>query len=96
LKKLCRFSDGSCHRPDRGRKDRLTYQGAYWKFFWRTLRNYLNNPAKLWMGSMILLAGHHFLLYAHEVANELAPVIRTPEDTVNSSVNNLLGDSTGI
>jgi radical SAM superfamily enzyme YgiQ (UPF0313 family) len=75
---------------------RSSYQGAYWKFFWRILRNYLNNPAKLWMGSMILLAGHHFLLYAHEVANELARVIRTPEDTVNSSVNNLLGDSTSI
>jgi hypothetical protein len=27
------------------------------------------------MGTMILLAGHHFLIYAHEVAQELARAI---------------------
>ena len=37
-----------------------SYRGAYWKFLGRILRNYVNNPAKLWMGTMILLAGHHF------------------------------------
>jgi radical SAM superfamily enzyme YgiQ (UPF0313 family) len=52
-----------------------SYRGAYWKFLGRILRNYINNPAKLWMGSMILLAGHHFLIYAHEVAQELAQAI---------------------
>ena len=51
---------------------RSSYRRAYWKFLWRIVRNYANNPAKLWMGSMILLAGHHFLIYAHEVAEELA------------------------
>lgn len=51
---------------------RSSYQRAYWKFLWRIFRNYGNNPTKLWMGSMILLAGHHFLIYAREVAHELA------------------------
>jgi len=51
---------------------RSSYQRAYWKFLWRMMRSYLNHPAKLWMGSMILLAGHHFLIYAQEVAAELA------------------------
>jgi radical SAM superfamily enzyme YgiQ (UPF0313 family) len=55
---------------------RSSYRGAYWKFLWLILRNYLNNPAKLWMGSMILLAGHHFLIYAREVASELARAIQ--------------------
>ncbi|MGA2712687.1 MAG: B12-binding domain-containing radical SAM protein [Bryobacteraceae bacterium] len=59
---------------------RSPYKRAYWKFLWRIVRNYATNPAKLWMGSMILLAGHHFLIYAHEVANELAQAIRTPAD----------------
>jgi radical SAM superfamily enzyme YgiQ (UPF0313 family) len=59
---------------------RSPYKRAYWKFLWSIVRNYATNPAKLWMGSMILLAGHHFLIYAHEVANELAQAIRTPAD----------------
>jgi radical SAM superfamily enzyme YgiQ (UPF0313 family) len=54
---------------------RSSYRGAYWKFLGRIMRNYINNPAKLWMGSMILLAGHHFLIYAHEVAQDLARAI---------------------
>jgi radical SAM superfamily enzyme YgiQ (UPF0313 family) len=56
-----------------------SYRGAYWKFLGRIVRNYINNPAKLWMGSMILLAGHHFLVYAHEVAEELARAIGSGE-----------------
>jgi radical SAM superfamily enzyme YgiQ (UPF0313 family) len=56
-----------------------SYRGAYWKFLGRIVRNYINNPAKLWMGSMILLAGHHFLIYAHEVAEELARAIGSGE-----------------
>jgi hypothetical protein len=31
---------------------------------------------------MILLAGHHFLLYAHEVANELAQAIPAAEEPI--------------
>jgi radical SAM superfamily enzyme YgiQ (UPF0313 family) len=62
---------------------RSSYRGAYWKFLWRLLRTYLNNPAKLWMGSMILLAGHHFLIYAHEVADELAQNTGTADRTIS-------------
>jgi hypothetical protein len=51
---------------------RSQYRRAYWKFLWRILSSFWNNPAKLWMGSMILLAGHHFLIYAREVARDLA------------------------
>jgi hypothetical protein len=47
------------------------------------LRNYANNPAKLWMGSMILLAGHHFLLYSRQVANDLAKSIEFVEAPVS-------------
>ena len=47
------------------------YRGAYWSFLGTVVRNYWNNPAKLWMGSMILLSAQHFLIYAKHVADEL-------------------------
>jgi radical SAM superfamily enzyme YgiQ (UPF0313 family) len=52
-----------------------SYRAPYWKFLLRIVRNYATIPAKLWMGSMILLAGNHFLIYAHEVAKALANAI---------------------
>jgi radical SAM superfamily enzyme YgiQ (UPF0313 family) len=62
---------------------RSSYRGAYWKFLGRVLRNYANNPAKLWMGSMILLAAHHFLIYTREVADDLASSIESIEEPVS-------------
>ncbi len=59
---------------------RSPYKRAYWKFLGRVVRHYATDPTKLWMGTMILLAGHHFLIYAREVAAELAQSIRTPDD----------------
>jgi hypothetical protein len=50
---------------------RSNYRAAYWAFLWRLVRTYVRNDTKLWMGSMILLSAHHFLIYAHQVANEL-------------------------
>lgn len=64
---------------------RSSYRAAYWKFLWRIVRNYATNPAKLWMGSMILLAGHHFLIYAHEVANELGHTMPTADEPIAAS-----------
>jgi radical SAM superfamily enzyme YgiQ (UPF0313 family) len=61
---------------------RSSYRRAYWKFLWRMLRNYSNHPAKLWMGFMILLAGHHFLIYTGQVARELARSIESSEARV--------------
>jgi radical SAM superfamily enzyme YgiQ (UPF0313 family) len=64
---------------------RSSYRRAYWKFLWRLLRTYANHPAKLWMGSMILLAGHHFLIYSRQVANDLARSIEPVEAPVDLS-----------
>jgi radical SAM superfamily enzyme YgiQ (UPF0313 family) len=47
------------------------YRRAYWSFFATIARRYWNNPAKLWMASMLLLSAHHFLVYAQQVADEL-------------------------
>jgi hypothetical protein len=58
---------------------RSSYRRAYWTFLWRLLRTYANNPTKLWLGSMILLAAHHFLIYTRDVANDLASSIESIE-----------------
>ena len=66
---------------------RSSYRAAYWKFLGRIMRNYTGTPAKLWMGMMIVLAGNHFLVYACEVANELATAVQTSDyETVGIAV----------
>ncbi len=47
------------------------YRRAYWSFLGAVALRYWNNPAKLWMSSMVLLSAHHFLIYAQQVADEL-------------------------
>jgi radical SAM superfamily enzyme YgiQ (UPF0313 family) len=51
---------------------RSSYRKAYWEYLWNLLRKYATDDTKLWMGIMILLSAHHFLIYAREVADELA------------------------
>jgi radical SAM superfamily enzyme YgiQ (UPF0313 family) len=50
---------------------RSSYRRAYWEFLWKLVRNYATNDTKMWMGVMVLLSAHHFLIYAREVADEL-------------------------
>jgi hypothetical protein len=50
---------------------RSTYRASYWKFLRRLIWNWGRQPAKLWLGFMVLLSAHHFLIYAREVADEL-------------------------
>ena len=47
------------------------YRSAYWRFLWNLVRNFGNNPTKMWMGSMALVSAHHFVIYARHVADEL-------------------------
>ena len=50
---------------------RSNYRSDYWAFMWKLIRNYARNDSKLWMGLMVLLSAHHFLIYARQVADEL-------------------------
>ena len=43
------------------------------------IRKYVQDDTKLWMGIMILLSAHHFLIYSREVADELERECRTLE-----------------
>ena len=47
------------------------YRRAYWSFLGSLVRRYWSDSAKMWMGSMLLLSAHHFLVYARQVADEL-------------------------
>jgi radical SAM superfamily enzyme YgiQ (UPF0313 family) len=51
---------------------RSSYRKAYWEFLWNLVRKYATDDTRMWMGIMILLSAHHFLIYAREVSDELA------------------------
>jgi radical SAM superfamily enzyme YgiQ (UPF0313 family) len=55
------------------------YRLAYWRFLWRLAWNFGREPAKLWLGFMVLLSAHHFLIYSREVAAELEQTCRNLE-----------------
>jgi radical SAM superfamily enzyme YgiQ (UPF0313 family) len=50
---------------------RSSYRRDYWHFLAKLVRRYARNETKMWMGIMILLSAHHFLIYAREVSAEL-------------------------
>jgi len=50
---------------------RSGYKRAYWKFLWLMAWNWSRQPAKMWLGFMVLLSAHHFVIYARQVADEL-------------------------
>ena len=50
---------------------RSGYRLAYWRFLLLILRKWARQPAKMWMGFMVLLAANHFVTYSKEVADEL-------------------------
>ena len=52
-----------------------SYRRAYWKFFWRLLRDWRSQPHKAWLGFTMLISGHHFIRYAQEVVAELTAEI---------------------
>ena len=51
---------------------RSAYRRAYWGFLWTIVHRYRSDPVKLGMGLGLLVAAHHFLIYAGQVADELA------------------------
>ena len=50
---------------------RSDYRAAYWSFLSTIVRRYRSDPVKLAMGFGLLVAAHHFLTYARQVAAEL-------------------------
>ena len=58
---------------------RSNYRLAYWRFLWKMIRSWSREPAKMWLGFMVLISAHHFLNYAREVAGELERECRALE-----------------
>jgi radical SAM superfamily enzyme YgiQ (UPF0313 family) len=50
---------------------RSGYRIAWWKFLWQLWRNFRHDPTKMFYGSQMLLAAHHFVLYSRYVVSEL-------------------------
>ena len=50
---------------------RSSYRRPYWKYLLRLVTRCSTDPAKIWMGIIILIAGNHFIPYAKEVAQRV-------------------------
>jgi hypothetical protein len=50
---------------------RSNYRRAYWRFLRQLVWRWSRQPAKLWLGFMVLLSAHHFVIYSQQVAGEL-------------------------
>ena len=50
---------------------RSSYRRPYWKYLVRLVTRCSTDPAKIWMGIIILIAGHHFIPYAKEVVQRV-------------------------
>jgi radical SAM superfamily enzyme YgiQ (UPF0313 family) len=50
---------------------RSQYRRSYWRFLFKLWRTWGREPAKMWLGFMILLSAHHFVLYSREVIDHL-------------------------
>jgi len=48
-----------------------SYRREYWKFLFAVVRRWRGQRKRLWLGFSMLIAAHHFLRYAQQVAAEL-------------------------
>ena len=65
---------------------RSNYRRSYWRFLWLMARNWARQPAKLWLGIIVLLSAEHFLNYSHEVADELEQECQALEEAEPAAV----------
>ena len=54
-----------------GQGIRSSYKREYWAFLYQLLRRFHNEPAKIWLGFMVLMSANHFLIYSREIAEDL-------------------------
>ncbi len=66
---------------------RSSYRRAYWRFLWLMAWNWARQPAKMWLGFMVLLSAHHFVIYARQVADELEQACRGLMEEKRGSAN---------
>jgi hypothetical protein len=65
---------------------RSDYRRAYWRFLWLMARNWARQPAKIWLGFMVLLSAHHFVIYARQVTRELEETCRALAEQTPSAL----------
>jgi radical SAM superfamily enzyme YgiQ (UPF0313 family) len=57
-----------------------SYRRAYWRFLRRMVWNWSSQPAKMWLGFMVLLSAHHFVIYSSRVAEEMERECRSLDE----------------
>src|SRR5260370_16368292 len=54
---------------------RSNYRSSYWRFLWLMARNWVRQPAKLWLGVMGPFSARDFLKLSHQVAHQTHPPV---------------------
>jgi len=62
------------------------YRADYWAFLGKLIKTFWRDDSKIWMGIMVLLSAHHFLIYARQVAAELERDCQALEKTETPKV----------
>lgn len=63
---------------------RSSYRRSYWRFLRRLVASWSRKPAKMWLGFMVLLSAHHFVLYTRQVIANLEEAIGQAQEPVTS------------
>jgi radical SAM superfamily enzyme YgiQ (UPF0313 family) len=50
---------------------RSSYRRSYWRFLGKLTYSWWRQDAKMWLGFMVLLSAHHFVLYSRQVIEQL-------------------------
>jgi radical SAM superfamily enzyme YgiQ (UPF0313 family) len=66
---------------------RSSYRRSYWRFLWLMVWNWARQPAKMWLGFMVLMSANHFVIYARQVADELEQECRALAEEERSASN---------
>jgi radical SAM superfamily enzyme YgiQ (UPF0313 family) len=67
------------------------YRRSYWRFLFKLWRTWRREPAKMWLGFMVLLSAHHFVLYSREVIDHLEQECLNHEKETSYTVGHSLG-----
>ncbi|HEY4046283.1 MAG TPA: B12-binding domain-containing radical SAM protein [Acidobacteriaceae bacterium] len=67
------------------------YRRSYWRFLFKLFRSCRQEPAKMWLGFMVLLSAHHFVLYSREVIGHLEQESQNHEKESSYMVEGALG-----
>ena len=75
---------------------RSSYRRSYWRFLGRLVYSLWRSQAKMWLGFMMLLSAHHFVLYSAVVIDHLQEECDLYEQNARGPVGTTADDFVGV